>query len=124
MSFPPGPIPIIPPPPSRGVLNWDVPLDAVLVSLTTTQQAAWQNAVDTATAVLLYGITHVDRSASEIANPIDGQLCYNKFTRVYLRFDGSTAVWVPFQTGGSGGGAQLLNGTVDPSSAVGNDGDF
>lgn len=124
MSFPPPPTPpIIPPPPNKGVFDWDVPLDATLLSLTTAQQSAWQNIYDAATAIGRRGITPVNMSPSEIANPADGQLCYVEFSRIYLRFDGSNATWVPFQTGGAGG-SQLLNGTVNPTSLIGSFGDF
>lgn len=57
MTFPPGTMPIIPPPPNKGVMNWDVPLDAILTSLSTTQQTAWQNAIDAAAAVGVRAIT-------------------------------------------------------------------
>lgn len=122
MAFPPGTMPIVPPPPNKGVMNWDVPLDAALIGLTTTLTQAWQNSQDAATALQHRGITPVLNAPTEITNPVDGQVCYVLSTHVYMRYDITTLAWVLFS--GSGAGNTILNGTSNPTSGQGINGDF
>lgn len=103
MAFPPGAAPSIPQPPAHGAMNWDTPLDAVLTALTNTVLAAWQNDIDTAIAIGHRGVTPVTNSGTEIASPVDGQLCYVTSTRTYQRYDQPTTSWVSFLTRGADG---------------------
>lgn len=116
MTFPPGSMPAIPADPVRGAMNWDGPLNAKLDALTSATTQAWQNIVDSATAISVRGITPTVNSANEIANPVDGQLTYVQESRTYLRWDAIQVAWVPFLQSGANG--QFINTFRGAWSAV------